>query len=439
LRGGWTGRPELPGYQAHGARSVEYLLDGIPYEPVGQDSLAVDPSMLPLSFIDRIEIERLPGLLRVFLFTRHHDRSVPYTRIGIASGDLQFARYQAVLEKRNAKGLGFGAAFDHLSVPAQPSTPGDYSNTQGWLRLDYIPRAGRGVEVQLFTSAPDRQVVLSEGTTGDTISNPRHGSRRDLTARVFLARRPDGLGPRFDLFLSHTGYTDRIEKDTVLTLSPPDTVISGDGKDTTITVDTTRDLRDHQRSFTQAGAAFAWRRPDASLEANLFWRSTWTPLDVRVRAGVAPGRFLSASLEGAYLSHDGSRTSSWLTARAGARLPLGIMATGIWRRGSAVTAPAILADSAERVDDRSLGLAWRGGFAQAEVTYSWNAAFAPLAWGQYPGIRSIAPSHRTEWLSVNARIAPRQWMMLDGWYSTPQGARPEGQPPTHSIINGTIQ
>jgi hypothetical protein len=40
---------------------------------------------------------------------------------------------------------------------------------------------------------------------------------------------------------------------------------------------------------------------------------------------------------------------------------------------------------------------------------------------------------------VNARLAPRQWLILDGWYSTPQGVRPEGQPPTHSLLNGTIQ
>ena len=40
LRGGWAGRPELPAYQAHGGNSVEYLLDGVPYLPMGQDSLA---------------------------------------------------------------------------------------------------------------------------------------------------------------------------------------------------------------------------------------------------------------------------------------------------------------------------------------------------------------------------------------------------------------
>ncbi len=61
LRGGWLGRPELPNYQAHGPASVEYLVDGIPYLPIAGDTVMVDPSLLPLSMIDRMEIERLPA------------------------------------------------------------------------------------------------------------------------------------------------------------------------------------------------------------------------------------------------------------------------------------------------------------------------------------------------------------------------------------------
>ena len=118
---------------------------------------------------------------------------------------------------------------------------------------------------------------------------------------------------------------------------------------------------------------------------------------------------------------------------------MGFTATGQWRRGSAVALPAIRADSAQRVDDRSLALVWRGSFAQAEATYSWDAGYVPAAYGQYPAIASILPSGRTEWLSVNARLAVRQWVTLDGWYSTPQGRRPEGQPPTHSLVHATIQ
>jgi hypothetical protein len=42
-------------------------------------------------------------------------------------------------------------------------------------------------------------------------------------------------------------------------------------------------------------------------------------------------------------------------------------------------------------------------------------------------------------VTLSARVAPRQWFILDGWYSDPIGASVEGLPPTHSVINASIQ
>ena len=434
LRGGWAGRPELPTYQAHGAASVEYVLDGIPYLPMGQDSVMVDPSLLPLSFIDRVEIERVPGLLRVFLFTHRHDRQVPYSRIGIGSGDLQIARYQGVLEKRSAKGFGLTAAFDHFAVPVQRGDVGNYSNTQAWLRFDYAPSARAGAELQAFSSGPDREPIVSSGTPPDTLSLPRHGNRRDLSARVFLARGRDGLGPRLDLLVSRTNWTDHIEKDSTRVIT-----VRIDSTTALAVTDTTYTTRDHTRGVTQAGAVAGWRGRAASLEGTAFWRSTWTPLEVRGRGGLAPTRFFTASLEAVYQRHDGSRTSRWLTGRAGLQLPFGFSAGAVWRRGSAVALPAIRTDPAQHLDDRSLTAGWRFGIAEVEGSYSSNAGFRPAGYAQYASLPMIASSGRTEWVSLNARIAPRQWVFLDGWYSTPRGTRPEGQPPTHSMVSATIQ
>lgn len=434
LRGGWAGRPELPAYQARGSTSVEYLLDGVPYRPIGQDSLMVDPTLLPLSFLQRIEVEKLPGHLRVLLFTHRHDRSVPYSRIGIASGDLQIARYQGQLSKSSATGISFSAAFDHLSVPAQPGVDGDYSNTQGWLRLGYVPSARFGAEVQYFLNSPERQVVLAETGTKDTLSQARHGSRNDIQGRVFLARRADGLGPRLDLLVSHTGWVDEIQQDSTAR------VINGIEVDgVLVSADTVYDLTGHRRGFTQAGAILGYRLPAASLDASVFYQSTWTPLEARARGGVSPSRWLTASLEGVYQRHDGGRTSQWLAGRAGVLLPYGLSASGMWRRGSEVALPAIVADSAQDIDDRALTAGLRWGFGEIEASYSWNAGYRPASYAQYPQLASIGPSGRTEWVTVNARVAPRQWLVFDGWYSTPQGRRPEGQPPTHSMLNATIQ
>jgi hypothetical protein len=435
LRGGWAGRPELPAYQARGASSVEYVLDGIPYLPMGQDSLQVDPSLLPLSFIDRIEIERLPGLLRVLLFTHRHDRSVPHSRIGIASGDLEIARYQGVLEQRNALGLGFTAAFDHFSVPAQPSVSGDYRNTQGLVRLDYIPSDRFGAVFQYLRNSPEREAVVSSETPVDTLSLARAGTRTDISGRVFLARGgASGLGPRLDLVVARTGWADEIEKDSTRILTD-----SLDDSGNVVKTDTTYAIEDHRRSVTQAGVIAGYRLPAASLEGSAFWRSTWTPLEIRLRAGLAPSSWLTASVDAVYLRHDLGRVNSWITGRAGVVFPMGFSVSAVWRKGYGLSFPALRTDLPHDLDDRSLIGGWRSRRAEVEVSYTSNIGFRPRGYAQYPELAAISPSQRTNWITVNARIAPLQWVILDGWYSSPQGTRPEGQPPTHSIINATVQ
>ena len=434
LRGGWAGRPELPAYQAHGATSVSYLLDGMPYLPLGEDSVMVDPSMLPLSLIDRVEIEQIPGQLKVWLFTRRNDRSAPYSRIGIGAGDLQIARYQGQLEKRSAKGPGFAAAFDHFSVPAQQGQSGDYSNTQALLRLDYVGNGRRGLEVQALRSGPDREAVLSDASRPDTLSRARHGSRLDLSGRVFLAPRADGQGPRLDLLVNRAQWTDEIERDTTLVITD-----ITDSQGVVTGQDTTFDVHDHHRGITQLAALTSYRLAAASLEASLFWRSAWTPLELRLRGATAAVRGVTLSLDGAYLRHESSRSSKWLTARAGVVLPLGFSASAVWRKGSEVFSPAIRAETAQDVDDRSVSLAWHSGFAELEGSFTTNAGFQPAGYAQYPALAVLAPSARTDWITLSGRVAPRQWLVLSGWYNTPRAGHPEGQPPSHALANVTIQ
>jgi hypothetical protein len=74
-----------------------------------------------------------------------------------------------------------------------------------------------------------------------------------------------------------------------------------------------------------------------------------------------------------------------------------------------------------------------------EAGYWRTDGFSPQGFPLYRGIAHLAPIGPTKWLTVSGRVAPRQWLILDGWYSNPIGTRPEGQPPTHSVLNGTIQ
>jgi len=421
LRGGWLGRPELPNYQAHGATSVEYVVDGIPYLPIGGDTLMVDPSTLPLSLIDRMEVERFPGQLRVWLFTHRNDRVAPFSRIGVASGDLRIERYQGELEKRSARGPGFAVSFDHLGVPrTQESDAGSYTNTQGMVRLSYVRSPRAGVEAQFWQSSVNREAIL-DGV--DTLSEARHGRRRDWTARVYYAG-GEQLGPRVDFLLSRTQWVDEIRGDSV------------------VQEDSTKTFEKYHRQLTQAGVLVGLRSRAAELDGSMFLRSHWTRLELTSRASIAPLRWFAASVEGVVQRHSRGRSSKWLTARSGVTLPLGLTASAVWRYGDRVYAPMLRTDSAQRVDDRSISLAWHSSFADLEGSFITNAPFRPAGYDQFPTIAFITASDlltRTDWVTVAGRVSPRQWLSVSGWFSNPARYTPEGQPPQHAIVSASIQ
>jgi len=153
-RGGYTGRPEPVNFAARGASSAEYFLDGVPYVAAGVDSVGVDPVLVSLVFLDRIQVERLPGQIRVHLFTRRNERLAARSRIAIARGDNDYARYDAELERRFTSGFGFALGADYLSSPTVAVSSSNYSNTQLWAQGSYHPTPWVGLQYQLLPPRP---------------------------------------------------------------------------------------------------------------------------------------------------------------------------------------------------------------------------------------------------------------------------------------------
>jgi hypothetical protein len=283
--------------------------------------------------------------------------------------------------------------------------------------------------------SPNREAVIDE-STGDTLSAVRHGRRRDLTGRFFLAPRGP-VGVHANLLVSHTQWVDEVRGDSVLVETP---VLDDQGNQ--LGVDTTYDFQKYHRTLDQAGLMLGYRAPAAELQGSAFVRSGWTPLEVRSRASLAPLRWFSASVEGILERHAESRSSRWIVARGGLTLPLGFTASAVWRYGERVYHPAIRSDTAQHVDDRSVMLSWRNSIVDLEGGFVTNAQFQPAPYDQYPGIAFIAPStalSRTDWVTASGRISPRQWLSVSGWFSNPARYTPEGQPPSHAIIAATIQ
>jgi hypothetical protein len=405
-RGGFTGRPEPVDFQGRGATSAEYYLDGMPYLAAGVDSLAVDPALFSTTFLDRVEVERWPGLLRVHLFTRRHDRVAPRSRVAIARGDRDFARYEADLERRFPVGVGFALAADYLDSPTASGTSSEYSNTQVWGQGNYVPSHGFGVQYQLVRSHPKRRPFTVAGTTlSDTIGAGYTATRTDAQIRLALRSRDDGSGAGLDMIYARSAW-------------------DGAGID---------------QQINQIGGMLSYRAPAFSLGASGFHRTRWTPLDLRATLGFAPVGPLSASAEGVLQHHDGGRSSRYVLLAAGLQPVRGVALTGTARLGDLVAAPAIATDTAQRLRDFSVQLGWDRSRVGLNVAYERTSAFSPFGYADFLQIPTLGPATDVDWITASARVAPVSWITLQSWYSDPAKGTVDGVPPTHSLTTATIR
>ena len=406
-RGGWTGRPEMPNYSGRGATSVEYVIDGIPWTPMGPDSIAVDPSQLPLGLLDRIEVEQYPGLLRVHLFYHQHNVLAPRTRIAVARGDFEQARYEGLIEKRWRSGFGFALGIEYRLNDGPNADYGESQVSNAWLQGDWVPSENFGLQIRWLRMAPDRSRVLTREEPQDTLVRPIKGSRSDFTARVFFkSRSEEGLGRRVDVLFNQLKW----------------------GSDTL------------EQARWQTGVILSSRQRSSSLGLSALYSSDWIRLDTRAQAGWSPIERVSASVEGVYQTYDNDRSGKWITARAGLSLPAGLRLSGAWRQGSVVDQPAIIADSTQDLADLEAIAEWNPiRMVTARAGYQRLAAFRPTGYWYYAQLDSIAPSGPTEWLTVGGRIAPRQWFTISGWYQHPLGPGPEGIPPGFSFVQAAIR
>jgi hypothetical protein len=403
-RGGWLGRTEYPNFRGRGPTSAEYYVDGLRYLPIGPDSIGVDPSFFSLSLFERIEIERWPGLLRVHLFTRRHDRRSAASRVGIASGDKSIARYIGFLERRYASGIGFGLGGERMVAPTATGSSSEFDITNIWLQLGFVPSPRFGVQAEFLSSNPDRKPY--QGVL-DTLELGTSGKRTDAQFRAFWRSRPGDLGLRVDGIVGRTKW-------------------KGSGVDDQV---------------RQGGLVIGWRAPTFGITASAFTRSRLTPWDLYGRAGWTPVGPISLELEAGYQKHDLGRLSQWVGARASLRLPLGFEAQASARRGSFVVAPAILADTAQSLTDWQGSLRWQQPWAAVEVGYARTDRFQSPAYRSFqPSVASFSQEPATDWVTVDWRLSPKKWLTFEGWYSDPKGtATPDGLPPTHSLTTATIR
>lgn len=409
-RGGWLGRAGYGNFRGRGAASIEYLLDGVPYVAAGVDSIAVDAGRLPLALFDRVEIERLPGLLRVHLFTPRQARLAAASRIQIGTGSGGLTRFGVALEQRSRGGFGASFIADYLNTTSASASANAYRNTHLMALLQYVPTPRRGVEVTLLRNRPVRRPFATASVVTDSGLADR---RSDTRARAFLRSRDDGSGFGVDLIAMRTSVTDTLAD--------------------TLAVDQLAQRVD------AAGIIVGQRGARGFVTAEGWVRSRWTRSEARLRSGLLVGRAVTLSADGVFQGHAGGRQSRWAAARASIPLISGVTIGGSARVGRLVAAPSILSDTAQSITEvegtvvyESSGIGLRGAVTR-------TSAFTPSTYGVFPGVESIGPVGEVTWATGGLRVRPVSWLTLESWGSTPIQGTAVGQPPRHAVSTGTIR
>jgi TonB-dependent Receptor Plug Domain len=402
VRGGWYGQAEIVLFGGRGPAALEIYWDGVPYAPIGRDSIYIDPARIPLAPLERVDVIVLPAALRVYLVTARARSTAAGTQIGILTGEQDIAGYRAGYSTRARSGFGIALVADWNSVGIGPvgSTTTPFGTSDLWLKLEYVPPDARvGASLQINTSSWHRAADVGvDGWRQD---------RRDRVLRLFAAERADGLGYR----LTATLATSAISHDTA---TAPRSI-----------------------STATLEASNTWR--NANVTATARFGAGGFAQQFEGRAGWLPVPFLTVAGVVRHSGYTGGRTGDRAYLTAGLALPLGFSARaeGAWQRD--VQSMLVAADSAQQASDVAAWVRFDHPRLVVEVGRGRRDPFAPL--GFAAGIKTVTglhPTPTTEFLAGHASLRVLPGLTLSGWYFDPVIGGGDFEPPHHARISATF-
>jgi hypothetical protein len=404
-RGGWYGQAEIVLYGGRGPAGVEIYWDGVPYAPLGRDSIYIDPARIPLAPLERVDVVVLPAALRVYLVTARARSSGAGTQIGILTGEQDIAGYRAGYAKRARAGFGIALLADWSSIGVGPvgTTTTPFGTSDLSLKLEYVPPDARiGASFEIASSSWHRAADLDvDGWRQD---------RRDRTLRLFVAERDDGLGYRLNATLA----TSAISHDTAIAPRSVSTAV--------------------------LEASNTWR--DANVTATARFGAGGLPQQFEARAGWRPRPipFLTAAGTVRHSSYSGRRTGDRAYVTAGITLPLGFSARaeGAWQRD--VQSVFVTADPLQEASDVAGWVRFDHPRLMVEVGRGRRDAFTPL--GFAAGIKTVRSLHSTpvtEFVAGHASLRMLPGFTLSGWYFDPVIGGGDFEPPHHARVSATFQ
>jgi hypothetical protein len=163
---GWLGAPGVIASQGD-VRAIRVFLDGLELDPLGRRAQGVSPvNDLPLHALEEVRIERGAEQVRVYARSWRVERTNPYTRADIATGDQNNNLYRAFFGRRYDHGEVLQLSAEQFSMQPERRLP-----SGGGLHV--MARVGmtRGPwSADLFAerSDVDRQKWIGTGSSIDT-------------------------------------------------------------------------------------------------------------------------------------------------------------------------------------------------------------------------------------------------------------------------------
>ncbi len=399
-RAGFLGLPEYLQYGGRGGSALEVFWDGVPLEPLGTDSLFTDPGRIPLSYLDRVDVEVLPAALRVHLVSERHSGLEPRTMVRIMSGAFRTGAYVGLFQQRWPSGIGLSLAGDFFGTDGSAGPGRSDQRFDLWAKLGWHPTPRVGMTYQLRRQDHTRTVVNSP--TGALAVPRSDGTRTDVLFAIGAGTAPRGRGVRVDFGLAASSWSSD----------------SGLG------------VPDQQYRQAHLGMRVAQSTWSAEVRGRV--ADARTPYQLQGRAGwvLLPGVIVSGDVD--WRRHDGGRTSVTLHGAAGLyRGPLSIVAEAA--RRDAVQTAALRDDAPILTTDQAVRVGLETGPLGGRVALVRRDAFAPLAYPDLRLIPTLAPSPAATFVVASAYIRPSSALTLSAWYADPvEGTAAGLEPPRHA-------
>jgi hypothetical protein len=407
-RGGWFGAPEIAIYGGHGPIALEVYWDGVPYLPLGRDSVWLDPARIPLAPVETVDIEVLPSSLRVYLVSQRVASTLPATEVRISSGTNSVAQYRGGFAKRWRSGLGLSLAADYRNIDGINGTSTTaFNSVDLWLKAEYLPNPRMGVSLQTLSSSWTRG-------REESIVDAWKQRRDDAVLRAFIASREDGLGPRLGLSLVRS----KVSGDTAVRRYQ----VRGDIVDTVVVRPTLyQAILEVSETRSRASAGLTLRLQGAARPLQLEGYLHWQPIP-----------FLTLAADGRRTYYGDKGHGNRAHVSAGIGLPLGFSVRGEASVVQDFQAPVLRSDPFQEATDYAGFVRWQLRPVTLEVGEVHRDPFQPTGFAEGVGsIAGLGRMPRSTYASVFLALRPVSGVELSGWYFDPSRAAPtSSRPPT---------